>query len=62
LDICPRGGKTIHALRSHMSALNFCTKPSVQDFGVDVSDDAFVWASRNVRGGDTVEEFVSCGV
>jgi hypothetical protein len=45
-----------------MSALNFCTKPSVQDFGVDVSDDAFVWASRNVRGGDTVEEFVSCGV
>jgi hypothetical protein len=27
LHSCPRGGKTVQALRSHMSALNFCTKP-----------------------------------
>jgi hypothetical protein len=27
-----------------------------------LSDDAFVWASRNIGGQDAVEEFVSCGV
>jgi hypothetical protein len=27
LHPCPRGGKTVHALRSHMSALNFRMKP-----------------------------------
>jgi hypothetical protein len=45
-----------------MSALNFHTKPSVRDSGVDFSDIAFVWASRNVRGRDAVEEFMSYGV
>jgi hypothetical protein len=47
---------------SHMSAMNFCTKPSIEDSGKNMSDDAFVWASRNIRGQDAVEEFVSCGV
>jgi hypothetical protein len=45
-----------------MSAMNFCTKPSIEDSGKNMSDDAFVWASRNIRGQDAVEEFVSCGV
>jgi hypothetical protein len=31
LHVCPRGGKTVHALISHMSAMNFCMKPFVQD-------------------------------
>jgi hypothetical protein len=62
LHVCPWGGKTIYALRSHMSALNFRTKPSIWDSGEDLSDNAFVWASRNIRGRDIVEEFVSCGV
>jgi hypothetical protein len=60
--VCLWGGKTIHALRSQMSALNFHTKSSIQDSGEDLSDDAFVWASKNVGGLDAVEEFVSCGV
>jgi hypothetical protein len=62
LHPCPRGGKTIHALRSHMSALNFRTKPISSDTAQDLNDDAFVWASQNIRGRDAVEEFLSCGV
>jgi hypothetical protein len=62
LHICLHGGKTIHALRSHMSALNFLMKPLVKECGVDLSNDAFILASRNIRGRDAVEEFVSCGV
>jgi hypothetical protein len=41
-------GVTVHALRSHMSALNFRTKPSIPNFAQDLSDDAFVWASQNI--------------
>jgi hypothetical protein len=59
--VCPWGEKTVHALRSHMSALSFRTKPSIQDSVEDISDGAFVWASRNIRGQDVVE-FVSCGI
>jgi hypothetical protein len=42
LHPCPQGGKTIHALRSHMSALNFRMKLSVQDSVRDLSDNSFV--------------------
>jgi hypothetical protein len=45
-----------------MSSLNICMKPSIEYSGQDLSDDDFVWASRNIRGRDTVEEFVPCGV
>jgi hypothetical protein len=62
LHVWPRGGKTIHALRSHMSALSFRTKPSIQDSVEDLSNNAFIWASMNIRGQDVVEEFMSCGV
>jgi hypothetical protein len=58
LDMRPRGAKTAHAHRSHMSALNFRMKPSVQD----LSDDSFIWACKNIGGRDAVEEFISCGV
>jgi hypothetical protein len=44
-----------------MSPLNFHMKPSIECSGKYLSDDAFVWASRNIRGRDAVE-FVSCGV
>jgi hypothetical protein len=42
LHVCPLCGKSIHALLSHMSALNIHTKPSIRDSGEDLSDDAFV--------------------
>jgi hypothetical protein len=62
LHVCHWGGKFVHALHSHMSSLNFHTKPSIESSGEDLSDDAFVWASRNIGGRDAVEEFVSCSV
>jgi hypothetical protein len=49
------GGATVHALRSHMSPLNFCLKSSVLDFAQDLSGDAFVWASQNIGCRDVVE-------
>jgi hypothetical protein len=60
--MCPRGARIFHALRSHRSALNFRMKPSVEDSVQDLSDNAFVWAYKNIRGRDVVEEVISCGV
>jgi hypothetical protein len=45
---CPCSGKTIHALRTHMSALNFCMKPINSDTAQDLNDNAFIWASQNI--------------
>jgi hypothetical protein len=42
LHPCPLEGKTVHALRSHISALNFRTKISVPDFTQYLNDDAFI--------------------
>jgi hypothetical protein len=56
------GRETVHALRSDICTLNFCMKPSVQDFVEDLSDDALVWAYKNIKDRDAVEEFMSCGI
>jgi hypothetical protein len=45
-----------------MSALKFHTKPSFNCPDDDLSDSAFVWASKSIGGRDAVEEFISCGV
>jgi hypothetical protein len=42
LHVCPQGGKYVHALRSHMSALCFHTVPLFDCFDDDLSDAAFV--------------------
>jgi hypothetical protein len=62
LHLCQQGGKSVHARRSHMSTIKFCTKSSYDCFGEDLSDGAFVWASKCIEGRDAVEEFKSCGV
>jgi hypothetical protein len=62
LHACPWGGKCVHAIRSHMSALNFYMKPSIEHSGEDLSDVAFIWASKSIDGQDVVEEVVSYGV
>jgi hypothetical protein len=62
MHVWEQGGKSVHALHSHMSALKFCTKPSYDCSGKELSDNAFVWASKCIRGRHVVEEFVSCGV
>jgi hypothetical protein len=60
MHVCPRGGKYVHALRSHMSTLKFDMKPSFNCPDDDLSDRAFVWASKCINGRDAVEEFVPC--
>jgi hypothetical protein len=45
-----------------MSTIKFCTKPSYDCSGEDLSDGAFVWASKCIGARDVVEEFMSCGV
>jgi hypothetical protein len=50
LHACSKGGKFVHALCSHMSCLNFWMKPSFDYADDDLSDGAFVWASKHIRG------------
>jgi hypothetical protein len=45
-----------------MSALKFHMKPSFNCPDDDLSDRAFVWASKYIDGRDAMEEFVPCGV
>jgi hypothetical protein len=52
----------VHALRSHMSCLNFRRKHSFDCADDDLSDDAFVWASKHIGGRDVVEEIIACNV
>jgi hypothetical protein len=52
----------VHALCSHMSSLHFSTEPPFDCPNDDLSDNAFVWASKSIRGRDDVEEFVACNV
>jgi hypothetical protein len=42
--------------------MRFHMKPSIEDSGKDLNDDAFIWASKCIRDQDVVEEFVSCSV
>jgi hypothetical protein len=62
LQACSQGGKYVHALRSHMSCLNFWMKPSFECTDDDLSDNAFVWASKHIGGQDVMEEFIVCNV
>jgi hypothetical protein len=45
-----------------MCCFNFHTKPSFKCPDDNLRDGVFVWASKNIRGRDAVEEFVACGV
>jgi hypothetical protein len=62
LQVCPQGAKSVHALRSHMSALHFRTEPPFDCPDDDLSIDAFVWAYKYIGGWDAMEEFVACGI
>jgi hypothetical protein len=47
LHACPQGGKSVHAQHLHMSCLNFHTNPSFECADDNLSNAAFIWASRN---------------
>jgi hypothetical protein len=57
----PGRGKGVYALHSYMTDLCFMTDPPF-DCPDEVSDAAFVMATRTIRGWDTVEEYVACGL
>jgi hypothetical protein len=62
LHVCLQGGKSVHALRSHMSGLRFRTEPHFDCPDDDLSDATFDWATKFIGGWDAVEEFVAGGV
>jgi hypothetical protein len=45
-----------------MSTLKFHMKPYFKCHHDDLSNEAFIWASKCIGGRDAVEEFVCCGV
>jgi hypothetical protein len=45
MHVCPQGGKSVHALRSRMSALEFLTGSTVKCPDTDVGDVAFIKAT-----------------
>jgi hypothetical protein len=60
--MCVQGGKAMYHLHLHMCSLDFQME-SLFDCGDDDSGDvAFVKAPKFIRGRDTVEEFVLCGM
>jgi hypothetical protein len=62
LHACPHGGKSVYAIWSHMSDLCFHTEPHFVCPDDDLSNGAFVWASKFIIGWNTVEGFVVSGV
>jgi hypothetical protein len=45
-----------------MSGLRFSTEPHFDCPDDNLSDHAFIWASKSIGGRDAGEEFVACGV
>jgi hypothetical protein len=56
----PQGGKSMCALRSHRSALEFLMEPPVNYPDTDVGDVAFVKATGAIGDHDAVEEYLAC--
>jgi hypothetical protein len=54
------GGKSMFALHSQMSELDYAVKPEVECSDDDPNDAAFVRAMATIGGRDVVEEYVAC--
>jgi hypothetical protein len=54
-EVCARPAFTLECLRFRMEPPFDCPDD-------DLSDVAFIWASKFIRGPDTMEEFVACSV
>jgi hypothetical protein len=62
LHACSQGGKSVHALHSHMSCLNFRMNPSFDCADDGLSNGTFVWASKHNGGQDAMKEFIACNI
>jgi hypothetical protein len=56
------GGKSVHALRSHICGLDVQTEPPFDCADDDSGDAAFVKATKFIGGQDTMEEYLACDV
>jgi hypothetical protein len=56
------GGKSVHALHSWTSELDYAMEPEVECPDSDLNGVAFVWATATIRGHDAVEEYLACKV
>jgi hypothetical protein len=56
------GGKSVFALCSRMSVLDYEVEPLVDCPDTDVNNVAFIWATTTLRGHAAAEEFLACGM
>jgi hypothetical protein len=56
----PHGGKSVHALRSHMGTLDYMTEPIVTCLDIAANDVALIWATGIIGGRGTIEELLAC--
>jgi hypothetical protein len=54
------GGKSVHALHSWMSELDYSVEPDVECLDNDPNDAAYVQATATIKGCNAVEEYVAC--
>jgi hypothetical protein len=54
------GGKTVYALRSQMSELDYAINPEVEYPDNDPNDATFVRVTATIGGHDAIEEYVAC--
>jgi hypothetical protein len=54
-----KGRKSVFALRSHMSVLDYIIEPEVECPDNDVNDIAFIRAAATIGGCDAMEEFLA---
>jgi hypothetical protein len=54
------GGKSVHALHTWMSELDYAAEPEVECLDDDPNEAAFIWATATIEGRDAVKEYVAC--
>jgi hypothetical protein len=55
-----RGGKSIYAMHSQMSELDYAIEPEVECPDNDPNDVTFVRVTATIKGRDAIEEYVAC--
>jgi hypothetical protein len=57
---CSEGGKSVFALHSQMSELDYAVEPEVECSDDDPNDATFIWAATTIGGRYVVEEYLAC--
>jgi hypothetical protein len=59
---CSEGGKSVFALHSRMSELDYAVEPKVECSYNDPNDVVFIQSTSTIRGCDVVEEYLVCKI